>query len=60
MNRQERLQKRYAKVRRYVQDMERKHPQWRYSAILQAAEEKFDYSPETIRAIIKGYGKYAY
>ena len=54
MNRKERLKLRNEKVREVFTALERKHPQWKLSALLEkTAEQVPPISPATVSAIIK-------
>lgn len=59
MSRPDRIKARNQKIRDYFSSLERKHPQWRWDALLQEAEKEFFLSPRTIDAIIKFEGVYA-
>ena len=60
MSREERLRLRNQKVRRVFSELERKHPQWKLSALLEeTARQVTPISTTTVSAIIKQYGIYA-
>ena len=60
MNRKERLRLRNNKVREIFSALERKHPQWKLSALLEeTARQVPPISPATVSAIIKQYGVYS-
>ena len=59
MNRKERLKLRNEKVREIFSALERKHPQWKLSALLEeTARQVPPIAPATVSAILKGYGIY--
>ena len=53
MSRPDRLQKRSEVIRKYISQLEKKHPQWRWDALLEEAESVFFLAPRTIDAILK-------
>lgn len=58
-SRKERLRLRNNKVRENFALLERKHPQWKLSALLEeTARQMPPLSVNTVSAIIKGYGIY--
>lgn len=60
MTRRERIQQRNSKVREYFSTLEKKHPQWKLSAILEETAKQFPpISPTTVSAILKHSGTYA-
>ena len=60
MTRKERLFYRNAKVREYFSALEKKHPQWKLSYILEETAKAFPpISAATVSAILKQYGAYA-
>ena len=59
MSREERLRLRNQKVRRVFSELERKHPRWKLSALLEeTARQVPPISTTTVSAILKGYGIY--
>jgi len=59
MNRKERLRLRNNKVREVFAALEKKHPQWKLSALLEETARRVPpISVVTVTAIIKGYGIY--
>ncbi|MEC3875952.1 hypothetical protein [Chryseobacterium salviniae] len=60
MTRKERIQLRNDKVRKYFAELEKKHPQWKLSALLEDTAHQFPpISPATVSAILKYSGSYA-
>lgn len=60
MTRKERIQLRNDKVRKYFSDLEKKHPQWKLSALLEDTAYQFPpISSATVSAILKQSGSYA-
>lgn len=60
MCRKERIRLRNQKVRQIFTELERKHPQWKLSALLEeTAKQVPPISAATVSAIIKQYGVYA-
>ena len=49
---------RNAKVRMFFLELEKKHPQWRVSALEKETADRFFISERTVRSIIKGSGIY--
>lgn len=59
MSRNERIRLRNNKVREIFSALERKHPQWKLSALLEeTARQVPPIAPATVSAILKGYGIY--
>jgi hypothetical protein len=59
MERKERVNQRNQQVKTYFRDLEEKHPQWKYSALLDETAKRFPpLSPATIAAIIREQGIY--
>ncbi|WP_407846957.1 hypothetical protein [Chryseobacterium sp. KCF3-3] len=60
MTRKERLNYRNEKVREFFTNLERKHPQWKLSALLEETASQFPpISPATVSAILKEQGTYS-
>lgn len=60
MSRKERLRLRNNKVREIFATLEKKHPQWKLSALLEeTAKQVPPIAPATVSAILKQYGTYA-
>ena len=60
MSRKERLALRNKKVREFFENLERKHPQWKLSALLEETANQFPpISSTTVSAILKKNGAYA-
>lgn len=58
MTREQRLKNRNTQVREYFSELEKKHPQWRVSALEKETADRFFISERTVRSIIKGSGIY--
>ncbi|NSW46219.1 MAG: hypothetical protein HPY79_10445 [Bacteroidales bacterium] len=54
----ERLKKRNKDVEKYFNELQKKYPQWKYSAIVEKVAERFYLSPKTIEHIICRHGIY--
>jgi hypothetical protein len=60
MTREQRLNYRNIQVRNYFSELEKKHPQWKLSALLEETAKRFPpISPSTVSAIIRKNGIYA-
>ena len=60
MTRKERIRERNQKVRECFSELEKKHPQWKLSALLEeVAKEFLPLSANTISAILKETGSYS-
>lgn len=49
---------RNSQVRKFFENLEKKNPQWRMSALEKATADQFYISERTVRSIIKGSGIY--
>ena len=58
MTRKDRLQQRNAKVKEQYTALTKKHPQWRYQAIIKELAKEVYLAPRTIEAILRGEGIY--
>jgi len=59
MGRKERLRQRNERVREYFSQLEKKHPQWKLSALLEETAKQFPpISSTTVSAILKQRGIY--
>lgn len=54
----ERLRKRNEAVEKYFNQLQKKYPQWKYSALLEKIAERFFLSPKTIEHILCKHGRY--
>lgn len=59
MGRKERLSARNQKIREQFDELCRKHPKWRFDALVQEVADNAFLSTRTIEAIIRGEGIYA-
>jgi len=60
MTRKQRIQQRNDKVRTFFLSLEKKHPQWKLSALLEKTAHHFPpISSATVSAILKQSGSYA-
>ncbi|MEO2064477.1 MAG: hypothetical protein ABGW97_15955 [Christiangramia sp.] len=59
MSRPERLKRRNSKVRDFISSLEKKHPQWRFDAVVEETADNFFISPRTVEAILRREGVYA-
>ena len=60
MTREQRLNYRNIQVRNYFSELEKKHPQWKLSALLEETARRFPpISPSTVSSIIRKNGIYA-
>ena len=49
---------RNTQVRKFFENLERKNPQWRMSALEKTTADQFFISERTVRSIVKGSGIY--
>lgn len=54
----ERLKKRNEAVEKYFNELQKKYPQWKYSALIEKVSERFFLSPKTIEHILCRHGIY--
>lgn len=59
MERKERLRQRNQKIRKFIADLEQKHPEWRFDAVVKEAAKNFFLAGRTIEAILRKEGVYA-
>lgn len=59
MSKDKRFLARNTQVRKFFTEMERKHPEWRMSALEKATADHFFITERTVRAIIKCSGIYS-
>jgi hypothetical protein len=58
--RKQRIQLRNQRVKEYFNDLEKKHPQWKLSALLEETANHFPpIAPATVSAILKESGSYS-
>lgn len=50
----ERLKKRNQAVMKTYAELDKKHPQWRYDAIIEKVADRFFLAPKTVDQIIRG------
>jgi hypothetical protein len=53
------IRKRNMDIKHWVAEQQRKNPQWRHSALVEAASERFYLAERTIRAVLNNEGSYA-
>ncbi len=59
MNRPNRIKLRNDKLRQYIAELEKKHPQWRWDALLSDTADKFFLAERTVDGIVRREGCYA-
>lgn len=59
MTQKERTCKRNTKLKRFFASLQKKHPKWRWSALINDTAEQFNIAPHTVTSILKSRGYYS-